>query len=178
MQVEHSILNKYFKKIPPAYESRLRQKETNEKKIFFKLLREAGSEFYLKAGKSVLVHFRHLSKKKVDKWLKKERSEIDRELAIRPLTDERIHKIRIMLKSLLYINSMKKKHSSQVKRLQALSSLLGKWHDFRMSIEHIEKVLGYQEISLEETIRMKKIIAQLNLQAVKLYEQISKVSFV
>jgi len=111
----------------------------------------------------ILSHLFTIKKESINTYLEKKKHKIQELLGEDYIKTAQIHKLRKQLKILNYnkeILSAKKKQEKFSKQ-DVLPELLGKWHDCKVIINHLEKALNRGQLPLMEVDQLKTIQSKI-----------------
>lgn len=105
-----------------------------------------------------------VDEKKALKFLEKQRTAIEKLLTNGALVMKDLHDIRKRIKTLYFARkSVFRKDQSQIPvHTDALTDLLGKWHDGQVIINHLEKTMKVEKLNPKEIAQISKLKTKIS----------------
>ena len=174
LQLEIAMLKKhkaYFSN--NIYINRLILKLGAEKKKFFSMLENKKS--FSKTGNKIIPVLKKVNKKCVLAYLSGRRNKIESILQSKNLKANRIHELRKRLKVIFYIIKSVDAitPAGSIKQSGSFLVLLGKWHDHRIAIDYLKKIIKTGKLEPVEFKLVEKTKADVSAQLAKLYLKIN-----
>ncbi|WP_296704491.1 CHAD domain-containing protein [Algoriphagus sp.] len=177
LQLEEDILDQYFSTNSLFdYRKRINNDLSKEKNSFFELL---GKELDRKIAHKmdVLIPFvDQVGKKKAEAFIEKKKNVIESLISKNSLNTEELHKLRKLLKTLMYSLasiSLENEENIDSEELE-LTDLLGDWHDFDIAINKFDKALISNEIEPNEAKEIEEVKIKISLERDLLLKKIEQ----
>ena len=126
----------------PIYKSNLKESQVKAKEIFFLTVKDINLAFLKKTQQYLLPYLKKVKTRHINKYIKENIKEAQKIIIHGLSTNKRIHHLRKQLKNIQY--TLKSTGIESTNKLiendNILSDILGKWHDCRVIIKHLEKI--------------------------------------
>lgn len=175
LQLEEIMLKKYF---PPEslkdYRNSLRKHRLQNEKVFFLLINK---KIIVKLKKKYQIIIPSLAKvkiKKANRYLEKKRNAIETLLSKSSLKTKDLHNVRKSIKSLGYIEKSLplNKQSKPLSNKNEWIDLLGKWHDFEVIENHLNKTMNIGNLNPKEANQIAKLKTKISMRSKQLLKKI------
>ena len=161
LRIEEVELEKYFSNSLAGYKTSLKKDQRKAQEVFFSILDETDPALLKKTKEYLKPYIKKIKRQSIKNYIKKNRNEI-KEIVKQGLSqNKKIHVLRKQLKNLQYIQKGAGVNNKNelIPKSDILSDLLGKWHDYRIIIKHLEN-FNSKKIKTAEKRALEKI--QLN----------------
>ena len=162
LQIEEAKLKKYFSNNSlTGYKIALKKDQGKVQEVFFSILQKIRPGLLKETKEYLKPYIKKIKRRSIKNYIKKNRNEI-KEIVKQGLSqNKKIHELRKQLKNLQYIQKGVGVNSKNelISKSDILSDLLGKWHDYRIIIKHLEN-FNSKKIKTAEKRALEKI--QLN----------------
>jgi CHAD domain-containing protein len=160
----------------PVYKSSLKENEIKAKKIFFLTLKNINLAFLKNAQQHLIPFIKKVKTRRVKKYIKENLEEMQKIVSHGLSTNKKIHHFRKQLKNIQYVlkSTDIESESKLIENSTMLSDLLGKWHDCRVIIKHLEKINGKKMKTPEKKLVEKIRLGFVSKNALLLTKIISK----
>jgi CHAD domain-containing protein len=175
LQMEASLLEKYFFfNLPKEYSADLKNELTKALKKFCSITNKSGPILQKKYRK-IMPFLSRISKKKAQRYMDKKRAKIEKLLRQNNLKNKQIHLLRKRLKELQYNEKLLNynKQNKLISSKNMLSELLGEWHDYQVTVNHLKKVIDTGAINANETNQLENIRAAFTSKRNLLFNKIN-----
>jgi len=144
----------------PIYKSSLKENQAKAKEIFFLTLKDINLAFLKKTKQYLTPYLKKVKTRPIKKYIKENINETQKIIVHGLSTNKKIHHFRKQLKNIQYIlkGTDIESENKLIENSAMLSDLLGKWHDDRVIIKHLEEI-DSKKIRPTE----KKIIEKIKL---------------
>ena len=121
-------------------------------------LKDINLVFLKKAQQDLIPYIKKVKTRRINKFIKKNINETKKIIIHGLSTNKKIHHFRKQLKNIQYILKGTGMETSNklIQNSSMLSDLLGKWHDCRVIIKHLEKI-DSKKMELAEKRLIEKI---------------------
>ena len=175
LQLVEAMLEKYnINSSLKVYLSDLRELELNEQKEFFSIIDKKYLIKLKESCKILVSYLKKIDKKELKEFIKKNKKVIETLLVQNNFSTEQVHEVRKRLKTFYYncqsLNLMKQ--NKQPLEIEALSEILGKWHDGQAMMKHLSKAISENGRNLKEANRLKVIKAKLYAEGELIFKKI------
>lgn len=178
LQLEEVMLNVFISsELVPNYFANLKALESKEQESFFAIINQKLIA-RLKKKYAIILPFLHsIKKKKARSYIQEKKNAIQEILHQNNVQKETAHELRKRIKILNYaqISLSLDKHNPTYYKKDALPTLLGKWHDYEVFVEQLERDILEGKISKKEANPIKKIIKKIVVKNDLLFEEINRV---
>ena len=162
LQVEESLLEKhFFFNLPKDYCADLKKELTKELKKFFSITNSKSGSTLNKNYRTIIPFLIKISKKKAQHYMDIKRIKIEKLLSQNTLKNKQMHLLRKRLKEYQYNqkNLNFSKQNKLISDMDVLPELLGEWHDYQVTINHLKKVINSGQINPTENNQLENIKA-------------------
>ena len=177
LQIEESMLKEYFMaNLLPEYGAFLRKNLIKKQEAFFSITNITSAKTLKKTFRKISALHTKTNNKKANCYFNKIETKIKKLLILSNLKAKQIHLLRKRLKEHHYNNESldsTKKNKKNPKK-DFLPELLGEWHDYRVTISHLKKVIDSNEINSNENNSLKKIKLIFKFKSESLFQKINK----
>jgi CHAD domain-containing protein len=179
LQVEEALLNKYFNSdFNSQYRNNLDKTIREELNIFFLITNPSFIEKLQKKYLKINSVLAKTSKKMEKQYMDKKRIKVEKLLHKTALKKKQMHALRKRLKEYQFnqksLNYTKK--NKTITKKNALSELLGEWHDYKTVIQHLKKAIDCGEINPQESNQLENVIATFTFRSQLLFNKINATS--
>ena len=154
LQIEESMLKKYFSNSSLTdYRTSLNANCLKEQDDFFSLIKKKLIKKLNKSYDKTTPLFKKIKKEDVNSYLEKKAKQLKRLLRQEKLEIAEIHELRKRLKTFRYNQKIIQSSPQEDKAYQKkdiLSELLGKWHDYQVTVSHLKSTIALPEINPTE----------------------------
>lgn len=160
LQVETSLLEKYlFFNLPKEYSIYLKKELAKELKKFFSIINNALGLTLEKKYRKTIPFLIQLNKKKPQRYMDKKRTKIEKLLSQNSLKNKQIHLLRKRLKELQYNESSLNynKQNRIISNKNILPELLGEWHDYKVTFNHLKKFINSNVLDINEINQLENL---------------------
>lgn len=176
LQIEESLLKEHFiNYLLIQYSNHLKKNQLKEQEYFFSILNKTFIKKLNNKYRKILPFLSKTNKKKLDAYMKKKRTKIEKLLSQNNLEIEKIHKLRKLLKEYIFnkesLNS--DKQGKLIPKNNILPQLLGEWHDYIVITEHLKKTIDSDDISSKEVDQLENIILIFTSKSELLFNKIN-----
>jgi len=164
IQVEEELLFKHFpNNLPDTYMKESEVKKIKEAGMFFIMLQETPPARFDHTFRYIVRLLTMIDEKKVSGFINKGRKTIKKHLIHSELSPDQIHELRKLLKSFYYIENILEPviHKEAQAKKNDLTDLLGKWHDWQVLGEHLEKLMVAQSSGHQDHLQIEVILSRV-----------------
>lgn len=165
IQVEEELLRKHFPdNLPDTYMKESEVKKLREGGAFFAILHETPPARLDKTFRYLVRLLTTIDKKKVTGFMDKGRKTIKKHLIHSELLPDQIHELRKLLKCFYYIENILEPgiHKEAQAKKNDLTDLLGKWHDWQVLGDHLEKLLVPENAGQKDYRQIEVILSRVS----------------
>ncbi|MFV5692403.1 CHAD domain-containing protein [Flavobacterium sp. LT1R49] len=162
LQVETSLLEKhFFFNLPKDYCVDLKKELAKELKKFFSITNCKSGSTLKKNYRKIIPFLTKISKKKAQRYMDKKSAEIKKLLPQNTLKNKQMHMLRKRLKEYQYNQKSLNlsKQNKLISVMDVLPELLGEWHDYQVTINHLKKIIDSGQINPTENNQLESIKA-------------------
>jgi CHAD domain-containing protein len=175
LQVEEAILKSYKTNSLKDFKNELRENRISEKKKYFKFSTSKVHTLLNSKFNIIQSFLSDIDNKRANKFINRKKKEISKLLKQRSSRTRQLHELRKQLKILNYIRKhISEERSKFTNKKDTLSTLLGKWHDCEIILEHFEKALKHKGVNSKTKSKLRDIKAIIKAEFNKLYTRINK----
>jgi len=175
LQIEEDKLEFYFlNNSLPKYRSILNKNRAEFQNAFSSIL-ESSDPAVLKKIRHYLGPFlKNVNRQRIKKYIDKSICEINKTINQIPFQNKIIHDIRKKLKNLMYIQESVavKGNDELIMQINSLSELLGDWHDYKVTIRHLENI-DPKNLTPSENREIEKIKQDFNSKSTTLLSKMN-----
>jgi CHAD domain-containing protein len=178
LQLHKSYLHKHSEpEEMPVYNKTLDQQTNHEIKRFSALKNQKEiKELALNNGSLKLSPF-NINQNTLEDSLEKEQESILKLLVKTKLKVPEVHDLRKRIKSFHFLTSLLPIKKKKLKHLDEFQELLGKWHDYEVFGEELQKADKLQNIPVEEKKKIRKLKPKVFQKREVLFKKIEKSRF-
>jgi CHAD domain-containing protein len=149
---EQTIKKQQLGNLLKEYLMDLKWQESKEEVKFFILVKQLFPDRIQKKINKILPHLSKINDEKIKKYLEKKNRSIQKLMGKSRLNRKEMHQLRKQLKTLNY-NRKTLSTKNQVAKTtikEGLTSLLGKWHDCEVLLQHLKKEIAKEKLNYRE----------------------------
>jgi hypothetical protein len=137
----------------------LKRQESREKNKFFILIKQLFPDQLHKKINKILPYLSEINDEKIKKYLEKKNRSIQKLMSKSKLNRKEMHHLRKQLKTFNYNRKIVSSENDVIKKpiKSSLTSLLGKWHDCQVLLQHLKKGISKKNLNYQETQELKKL---------------------
>lgn len=177
LQIEEGLLKKYFiNNELLAYKNYLQKRKKKEELCLFKIINESFIAKQKSAINEIKPFLEKIDTKKGIRYLIKEENKISKLLTSKNLKKSRLHKLRKRLKIYYYnkknidlIKLDKTTYSSEI-----LLQLMGEWHDYQITKNHLKKALRTGKTNPTESNKLRKVKTKIAIKKREMFKKIKR----
>jgi CHAD domain-containing protein len=176
LQVEESLLKEHFTfNLLKEFRNHLDKELIKELENFFSITNSELYPILKKKYRKITPLLAKTSKKRTLRYMDKKRAKIEKLLRQNTLKNKQIHILRKRLKEFQY-NEKSLNYNNQnslILNKDIIPELLGEWHDYQITINHLKKVIDSGKINSNENNQLENIKATFTLKRELLFNKIN-----
>lgn len=175
LQLEIMMLKKYLPiRSLTDYRNSLGKLRLHEQETFFSIINKQFPARLKKKYETIIPLLSKINKKEANSYLEQKKRSIQKLLSKGTLKTKNVHKIRKRLKQVNYIVkslSIKEKNKNNSNQ-ELLTDILEKWHDCRVTINHLNKAIDAGSLNPEDNIEIEKLKTKISSKSELLFNKI------
>ncbi len=174
LQLEQILLKKYSLSYSlKNYIAQLKKTQLEERNIFFSICDKNVADIK-KKHKKIISRINKIHKKRINQYMENSRQKIEEELNKKQLKEEQVHKLRKQLKEFYYNRkSLNFENDHLLKQSDAFQELLGKWHDYQSTDDHLKKIINSHQLKSTQLKHLKKTEPKISVTKKQLLKKIN-----
>ena len=159
------------------YSIDLKLQESKEKAEFFIIVNQLFPDRLQKKFNKIIPYLTEINDEKIKIYLEKKNRSIQKLMSKSRLNRKEMHQLRKQLKTLNY-NRKTLSTKNQVAKTtikEGLTSLLGKWHDCEVLLQHLKKGIDKKNLNYQETQEMHNLKTATVSKRKQLFDKINTI---
>lgn len=178
LQLHKTYLHKHSEpEEMPVYHKSLEKQTSEEIKRFTALKKQKEIKSLTQKSTSLGLSPFHIKEDQLENTLEREQNQIVKLLAKNKLKVPQVHDLRKRIKSFHFLSSLIPVKKKKLKHLDEFQELLGKWHDYEVFGEELQKADKLQYIPTEEKKKIRKLKPKVIQKREILFKKIDKSRF-
>jgi CHAD domain-containing protein len=161
----------------PVYNNTLEKQTTEEIKRFSALKKQKEIQGLTLTSNSLRLSPININEDTIETSLEKEQESILKLLGKEKLKVPQVHDLRKRIKSFYFLSTLFPIKKKKLKHLNEFQELMGKWHDYEVFGEELQKVDKLQNIPIEEKKKIRKLKPKVIQKRETLFKKIDKSRF-